>query len=302
MTVAPEPARPEEWPAAFRLLFRPLPAEVREQRVSTALALLEQGELMPDGILVLRDGGEVAGVLACMPLPGATALVWPPQWRDGPEDVSGEDRLVRHAVRWLRGRGVKLVQSLFPPDGVAASASLERNGFVHVTHLWYLRHTLGSLPPDAGVPGRLDFVTVEDAPEQLAETLIRSYEGTLDCPEISGVRTVEEVLDGHRSQGRHDPRRWWLATDAGQAVGVALVSLTPETDEWDVMYVGVVPEARRRGFGRELMLKVLVEAAAAGVPGVTLSVDGRNDPAWHLYRALGFEPFDRREVFLAILR
>jgi ribosomal protein S18 acetylase RimI-like enzyme len=116
------------------------------------------------------------------------------------------------------------------------------------------------------------------------------------------VRTVEEILDGHRSQGRHDPRRWWLATDAGQAVGVALVSLTPESGEWDVMYVGVVPAARRRGFGREMMLKVLLEAAADGVPGVTLSVDGRNDPAWHLYRALGFEPFDRREVFLAILR
>jgi ribosomal protein S18 acetylase RimI-like enzyme len=31
-------------------------------------------------------------------------------------------------------------------------------------------------------------------------------------------------------------------------------------------------------------------------------VDGRNRPAWGLYRSVGFEPFDRREVYLAVFR
>jgi ribosomal protein S18 acetylase RimI-like enzyme len=33
---------------------------------------------------------------------------------------------------------------------------------------------------------------------------------------------------------------------------------------------------------------------------VTLSVDVRNRPAWGLYRSLGFEPFELREVYLRV--
>ena len=37
-----------------------------------------------------------------------------------------------------------------------------------------------------------------------------------------------------------------------------------------------------------------------GVAEVTLSVDMRNHPARALYRGLGFEPYDVREVYLAV--
>jgi ribosomal protein S18 acetylase RimI-like enzyme len=76
----------------------------------------------------------------------------------------------------------------------------------------------------------------------------------------------------------------------------------PERGDWEVAYMGVVPEARRQGFGREILLKALFEARAAGVPRLTLSVDSRNQPAWNLYRSLGFEPFDRRAVYLLVWR
>src|SRR5262249_52851092 len=132
--------------------------------------------------------------------------------------------------------------------------------------------------------------------------LMQTYQGTLDCPEINDVRTVDEILDGHRSQGQHDPALWWHVSLNGQPAGVVLLTSIPESGDWEVAYVGVVPEMRRRGIGRELIHRVLHEARTAGVPGVTLSVDGRNGPAWELYRRLGFEPFERREVFLAIWR
>ena len=48
------------------------------------------------------------------------------------------------------------------------------------------------------------------------------------------------------------------------------------------------------------MFKALSEARAAGASSLTLSVDARNRPAWDLYRRLGFAPYDRREVFLAV--
>jgi ribosomal protein S18 acetylase RimI-like enzyme len=133
-------------------------------------------------------------------------------------------------------------------------------------------------------------------------TLERTYEETLDCPEVNGARTIEEVLEGHRAQGIHDPNRWWLARHRGEPVGVLLATEVPEWEGWDLSYVGVVPEARRQGFGRRLTLAALVEAQRRGANEVTLSVDIRNTPARDLYRRIGFRKYDCREVYLSIWR
>jgi len=93
---------------------------------------------------------------------------------------------------------------------------------------------------------------------------------------------------------------WLLALVDGLPVGVLLLTRSPETLDWEISYVGVVPEARGRGFGRELVLKALAAAQTGGAPYLTLSVDARNHPARELYRVLGFEVYDRREVFLAV--
>ena len=114
------------------------------------------------------------------------------------------------------------------------------------------------------------------------------------------MRNLEEVLEGHQAQGIHNPEQWWLALQANEAVGVLLLAEISESQGWDLSYVGVVPEARGRGIGRELTCKALQEARAAGATQITLAVDTRNRPAWSLYLDLGFESFDRREVYLAI--
>ena len=79
-----------------------------------------------------------------------------------------------------------------------------------------------------------------------------------------------------------------------------LLTELEDVDGWDLSYVGVVPEARRVGVGRDLVQKALAETKAAGASQLTLSVDTRNAPAWNLYAQLGFEVFDQREVFLAV--
>ena len=76
----------------------------------------------------------------------------------------------------------------------------------------------------------------------------------------------------------------------------------PDWGAWDLSYVGVVPEARGRGVGRELVRKALFEAKVAEAPGMILSVDSRNRPARYLYESLGFEPYEEREVYLAVWR
>jgi ribosomal protein S18 acetylase RimI-like enzyme len=298
-----EPARPDEWAAAFRFVFQHLREDERDARVANAVRLVERRELDPAGILVARAGDDVLGALVCQPVPGASGLVWPPQSRHGRRRAEVEDELLRHACAWLRRRGARLGQALLTAGEAGLAPPLERNGFTHVTSLWYLRHDLKLTYDFLRAPDRLTYVAcgIGDA-TVFRQTLPRTYQDTLDCPEVNGVRTLDEVFEGHRAQGVHDPGRWWVALDGDRPVGVLLLTAVPEWEAWDVAYVGVVPEARRRGWGRELMHKALRAAHASDAAQLTLSVDARNRPAWSLYLDLGFEPYDQREVYLAVWR
>ena len=310
--MTPEPVRTEELPAAFELLFRRSDPRDRGGRVANALDLVRRGELDPHGLFVLRGRSGLTGAVLGLALSGAAGLVWPPQCTPGADLVPAEDVLLRRAADWLRGRNVKVAQALLSAEDVPYAAALPRNGFARVTHLWFLRHDLAFAPPHPtlphpwgegreGGPVRLDYRPYDPAdPSAFHRTLLKTYEDTLDCPELNGAREVEEVVAGHRGHGRFDPQRWFLALAEGEPVGVLLLTESAEAGEWETSYVGVVPAARRRGFGRELMLQALAEARAAGASALTLSVDARNRPAWELYRGLGFESFDRREVFLAV--
>jgi mycothiol synthase len=297
MDAVPQPARTEDWGAAFRLIFQYLPALERENRCANALRLLERGELDPQGLFILRGPAGLRGALLCMPVPGRSALLWPPGVVED-HRTELEDALLHHACVWLRQRGVKLTQTLLAPEETFLADPLLRNGFTAVTRLWYMRHNL-NLPVDClNIPSRLNYQAFADD-ALFRQTLLRSYEGTLDCPEVNGVRDIDEVLEGHRAQGAFDPERWWLVREGERPMGVLMMTEMPESGDWEVAYMGVAPEARRRGFGREMLLHALCEARAADVHAVTLSVDARNQPAWDLYRSLGFEPYDQRFVYLA---
>jgi mycothiol synthase len=298
---AVEPARPDEQADALRLLFRDIPDPERERRITSALDLLRTGELDPAGLFVERDVNGLTGVLICLPVPGASALFWPPRSVADSDPIAREDRLLARGLLWVRGRGAKLSQSLLTVEEVALAGSLLRNGFRHVTRLWYLAVEVNGPVAQQSSSSSLEYHSY--GPEKASTfhaTLLRTYEGTLDCPEISGLRNVEEVIEGHQAQGRFNPARWWLALEAGRPAGVLLTTEMPQTGDWDVSYLGITPDLRRRGFGREVMNKALQEARMAGINRLTLSVDARNGPALHLYRNLGFVPYDCREVYLAI--
>jgi mycothiol synthase len=177
-----------------------------------------------------------------------------------------------------------------------------RNGFSHVTRLLYLRHPLELTSQALAASERLLFRSYLQDAGQFHETLLRTYADSQDCPEVTGVRTIEEIIEGHQAQGKYDPERWWLALEESRPVGVLLLTDTPDLNSWDVSYVGVVPEGRGRGNGRRLLLKALLEARLGEATQLTLSVDARNQPALNLYRSLGFETIDEREVYLAIWR
>jgi ribosomal protein S18 acetylase RimI-like enzyme len=294
-------ARSSERAAAFRLLFASCADGERETRVATALNLLSAREFEADGVLVVREGTQLVGAMMCVPAPGAAGLVWPPRCLRATNRPEVEDALIQHATSWLRGRGAKVIQALLSDEEAMIALPLERNGYKHVTQLWYLRHRLrDSGDPNPAAP-RLHYQPYDQgSPAPFHETLLRTYEQTHDCPELNGVRTVSEILAGHRAQGLDRMNLWWLALDGARPVGVLLLAELPAQAGWDISYLGLVPERRGDGLGRELGRKALDEALVAGASQLSVSVDRRNDAACKLYLALGFQPYERREVYLAL--
>jgi ribosomal protein S18 acetylase RimI-like enzyme len=295
-------ARPEELAPALRLVFQHLPGKERDARVANALVLICQNELDPRGIRVARAKSGLVGAMVSLCLPGAGGLVWPPQAVAGPARTEVEDELVRSARHWLRQGGAKVGQAILTPQEALLAAPLERNGFCHITSLWYLHHDLEvkageDAPAEAGI---LFQSYPESDPELFQQTLMRTYEGTLDCPELTGVREPAEIMAGHRAQGKHDPELWWLVLRAGVPVGVLLLTEMPEWEALDVAYLGVVPEARGQGLGRLLARKAVREARRADVSRLTLAMDSRNLPARRVYLGVGFQEHEEREVYLAL--
>jgi ribosomal protein S18 acetylase RimI-like enzyme len=294
------PATEHELTSALRIVFRHHVAEEQDTRVRRAIRLIRQGELDPTGVVTARQGKELAGAMVCFPVPGASALVWPPQavWKAGANNI--EDQLLEAGVRWLKARGVKLVQSLLLPEENELAHSLLRHGFVHTTNLRYLRHELKG--PEEECPEAYAFQSYADCnPSVFHRTLLETYRDTLDCPEITGVREIDEIMEGHRSQGLYDPKYWWIAFDRQEPAGVLLMTEMPEWNSWDLSYLGIVPAFRRKGIGRQLACHALCEARRAGAGQMTLALDVRNHPASQLYQSLGFSAFEEREVYLAIL-
>lgn len=294
-----EAARPSERAQAFRLALGYLEGEELARRVAHAQSLVSLGELEPEGILVARAGKRLVGALVCTLLPGAGGLVWPPFVRDGASRQAVEDQLLAAGCRWLRQRGARLVEALLGNAEQSLAPALARNDFRHITQLIYLRHDLAAVLPDIDRPFRcISFADAEDA--LFRDALLKTYEGTLDCPELNGVRTVDEIIAGHQGQGTFDPARWWLIQSQEMAVGVVLLAEVSDMDGWDLSYLGVVPAARRQGWGRLLVQLAMRAARAAEVKQLMVAVDVRNRPALNLYKSLGFQASGQRDVYLSI--
>jgi ribosomal-protein-alanine N-acetyltransferase len=104
-----------------------------------------------------------------------------------------------------------------------------------------------------------------------------------------GERSLAEVIRMPGALGR-------VAIDAGKGdrapVGFHLCRVAGT--EAELLTVAVLPDRRREGVGRLLLQDFVRTALAAGSTTAFLEVAEDNDPAFQLYRDLGFEQVGRR--------
>lgn len=254
------------------------------------------------GLLVAEWSNSICGAAWLQRQGRKRGLVWPPRVDVAAYPLSEAEseqlkqRLLDATEQTGRDWGLSLLQALLPhPDSTAEGAPLQRS--------WQAGDVLEFLV--AGVrspveePGRLSFRAVQDATEPSLAAVVRdSYESTLDCVCLEGMIDAVDALDDYASLGTPRDDRFWLATYDGSPVGCLVLADHAENDQVELAYMGLVPAARGKGWGRLLVEHALRVAAAWGRKQIVLAVDERNWPAREQYLAAGFWKWDARRVWL----
>ena len=241
----------------------------------------------PDGLLV---GPTVLIVLR----PGRTGMVFTSPLRRRC-DVPVMSRIVRHAVAQIKPDKASMLQVLIEPDEDLLHESLTDAGFAELAMLDYLQR---SVPRQSRSPNWPADVTIESFErariDDFAAALEASYEQTLDCPMLCGMRRTSDVIAGHMSAGRFEPNLWTLLRIQGRPSGVLLLAPIDQQDCIELVYLGLAREARGRGLVSMLIELGLNQSLKAHLPVMTLAVDRLNKPVMRLYLRHGFYRVARR--------
>jgi ribosomal protein S18 acetylase RimI-like enzyme len=135
---------------------------------------------------------------------------------------------------------------------------------------------------------------LEMTQDDLASVIARTYEHSLDCPNLSGRRQMCDIIASHKASGIYNPRCWWFPYVGDSPAGCILVSDYPSLNSADVVYLGVVPEFRGRSLARIMLRRAERLAWQRGLSSMTLAVDSANKYAIKAYQAEGFVQTYRR--------
>jgi ribosomal protein S18 acetylase RimI-like enzyme len=128
--------------------------------------------------------------------------------------------------------------------------------------------------PAAGPQVRVSRAGAEDARE-----VAHVIAGAMEDSEAEALAGVQRGLSAPLS-------RFYIGRAGGVAVGALKVLFIGE--KAFIYGFGVLPEQRRRGFGRQILAGVIEALAAEGHTRVALEVESQNVAALSLYRSLGF--------------
>jgi hypothetical protein len=147
--------------------------------------------------------------------------------------------------------------------------------------------------------------------KRLSGIIQNTYVDTQDCPAIHDLRPIDDVVSTYRAVGTFNPAWWFFVRQNNADIGCLLLADRPQERNCELVYMGIVPEARGHARGIEIARYAqCVAGQCAGneknsaikrrhrVERMVLAVDAANSPAIVTYAAAGFQAWDRRSVFL----
>jgi ribosomal protein S18 acetylase RimI-like enzyme len=280
------------------------PPVAAEEQVAGFQRFAAQRQIDLHDLWIAEADGRIAWAVLPIPSPGRTVLLLGPSVGEVGTDRPAADRLVDAICSEFGRRGLHLAQVLLDPrDRFSLDLYLDRS-FDHIAELIYLigevRRPLPAAP--ALAPGQILQTYSPRNHGLFAETIVQSYQDSLDCPGLGGRRDVEDVMAGHKSAGDFDPGHWWVLSDSSIGpAGVLMMSRVPNTDTAELVYLGLVPAARGKGYGNLLMRLAVSQVHPMRCAKLTLAVDSGNVPAIGLYHRFGMQENGRRIALMRTL-
>ncbi len=289
--VTVETVPPPAWATALRLLG------INAAHTADLVAAAQRGELNMHGLLRARRGNRLVGAAWGQPVPGRTAFCWTPRLCAG-EPSHTASRLQTALDAYLDSQPVDLIQATLPTHADRDAQRLLGAGYQYLTTLQYLACHRDQFPLQAPQTEAALVRVGASARVRWKQLLARTYDGSLDCDQLGARRALSDVIIGYRTTGVYRSE-WWLILRDGQAdVGCLLLADHPAHDQAELMYVGLVPEVRGRGWGIQMTRHAQWLVAQAHRARLVLAVDRRNWPAWNMYAQTGFDAWDQRRVYV----
>jgi ribosomal protein S18 acetylase RimI-like enzyme len=293
------PATTDSYVDALGLVFGQFEPQQAAEYVRIFAQAIRDGKLPLEGVIEARQGNRLIGAVVCQVQSGRTAVVWPPRVVAGTPAGMGS-RLLNEVVHGLSGKNVRLASALLTKEDPRDEEVFLAAGFAHLTDLLYLVSTIEEFP-FSGPSTPLDFEPYRpEIHSRLASIVQATYVGSLDCPQLDGVRDVNDVLAGYRDTGEFSPERWLVVRHEGRDVGCLLLADHPQEDTWELVYMGLIAAVRGRGWGKWLVRQAQWLTRQAGRSRLVVAVDAANGPAIELYGASGFRGWDQRRVYAMV--
>ena len=243
---------------------------------------------------IFRENTSV-GLVAISAGSAATYLVTSPH---NMEEVETLATLLGKSLSHLEGKSIALAQTVFDPNATLQIEAFRKAGFTHLAILNYLERKEYAKIPDVPIV-ECSWESMEtNSDGDLGPLLETTYLDSLDCPKIHGMRSIQDVIEGHRSAERYDPALWSICIHDGKQVGVILLNNTQVKSCMELAYLGVIPSTRGQGFGDVLLHRMALQMKALMCDRITLAVDSKNLPALSLYERWEFKMKSQRMTMI----
>jgi ribosomal protein S18 acetylase RimI-like enzyme len=276
-----------------------LRAQIRSQFETTttvkAVCRTPAGSLQGAALLNVEGNASDIAFLHIMPrfaTESATARLLDALLGALPEGTGKVRAQVATAGRWLH---------LSP---ARARNLLTGRAFAPLTRALMLRDLRRPLPDVPATPAGYAAVAAEPGrADEWGRFAFEAYQQTTDF----AVITLEETQDAYRRLyvrflggefGTYARGMSFAAVPEGEASPAGVLHTVFVGPEPYVGDLSVLPAHRGRGLGRFLLLKALSAYAAAGAKRAGLTATEENEPAFSLYRSVGFEVVRSSEVFV----
>lgn len=292
-------ARPDELPALLERVLAPGGPGGRAPAGQVA-AFMEYMRASAVGWLArLGEPPEAADVAFALLPPGRTAIVLTSQPDDTSARAADPAAALRDLLAALAPRGLHYAQTLLEPEQPARRRVFESLGFWRLATLVYQeRHVREPARVAAPTLDAQWAEFTEDARPRFAATIAATYVDSLDCPRLTGLRPIEDVIASHQATGVFDARLWQLVRLDGQDAGCLLLGPLAGGSMIELVYMGVAPPFRGRGVGTLLVHRALELSRLRAAHKLMVVVDEANLPARRLYHRFGFRPVTTREAYL----